>query len=227
MVRVFLVDDHELLRIGLRTLIANEADLSVVGEAGTVTEALAGDAAQLPDVAVVDVQLADGNGVEVCREIRSRHPEVRCLILSAFCDQRDVSAAILAGASGYVLKQRASDDLIAAIREVGAGRTALDPVLTDTVLTQMRAGVEPDPLLLRLSEQERHILELIAWGLTNRQIAERLFLAEKTVRNYVSHLLAKLGMHRRSEAAAYAARLEERGELGGSEPSHPGRGRDI
>ena len=215
--RVFLVDDHELLRVGLRTLMAKEADLTVVGEAGTASEALAGVAAQRPDVVVVDVQLVDGNGVEVCREIRSRHPEVRCLILSAFCDQRDVSASVLAGASGYVLKQRASSDLIEAIREVGAGRTALDPVLTDTLLSQMRAGVEPDPLLLRLSEQERHILELIAGGLTNREIAERMFLAEKTVRNYVSQLLAKLGMHRRSEAAAYAARLEERGELGGSE----------
>jgi two-component system, NarL family, response regulator DevR len=205
--------------MGLRTLIAKEADLSVVGEAGTAGEALAGVAAQRPDVAVVDIQLVEGNGVEVCREIRSRHPEVRCLILSAFCDQRDVSTAILAGASGYVLKERAGSDLIEAIREVGEGRTALDPVLTHTLLTQMRAGVEPDPLLLRLSEQERHILELIALGLTNRQIAERLFLAEKTVRNYVSHLLVKLGMHRRSEAAAYAARLEERGELGS--PEHP------
>lgn len=215
--RVFLVDDHELLRVGLRTLIAKEADLTVVGEAGTASEALAGVAAQRPDVVVVDVQLVDGNGVEVCREIRSRHPEVRCLILSAFCDQRDVSAAVLAGASGYVLKQRASSDLIEAIREVGHGRTALDPVLTDTLLSHMRAGIEPDPLLLRLSEQERHILELIAGGLTNREIAEQMFLAEKTVRNYVSQLLAKLGMHRRSEAAAYAARLEERGELGGSD----------
>ena len=224
---VFLVDDHEVLRIGLRTMIANEPDLSVVGEAGTASEALAGVAAQRPDVAVLDIQLIEGNGVDVCREIRSRHPEVRCLILSAFCDQRDVSAAILAGASGYVLKQRAGRDLISAIREVGEGRTALDPVLTDTLLTQMRAGVEPDPLLVRLSDQERHILELIAGGLTNRQIAERLFLAEKTLRNYVSRLFVKLGMHRRSEAAAYGARLEERGELGG--PEHPGvpRGQDI
>ncbi len=212
--RVFLIDDHELLRVGLRSLLAAEADLCVVGEAATVEEAVAGIEATQPDVAVVDLQLAQGTGIEVCREVRSRHPEVRCLILSAFCDQRDVSCAILAGASGYVLKQRASRDLVEAIRDVGRGGIVLDAILTDSVLSRMRAGVDPDPLLLRLSQQERRILELIAGGLTNRQIAAELFLAEKTVRNYVSHLLAKLGMHRRSEAAAYAARLEERGELG-------------
>ena len=217
-VRVFLIDDHEVFRVGLRNIIERERDLSVVGEAGTGEEALAGVGSVRPDVAVVDIQLAQGNGIEVCREIRSRDPEVRCLILSAFCDQRDVSAAILAGAAGYVLKQRASKDLVEAIREVGQGGTALDPILADNALAQMRTRVEPDPLLLRLSDQERHILELIASGLTNRQIAEKMFLGEKTVRNYVSHVLAKLGMHRRSEAAAYAARLEERGELGPNAP---------
>lgn len=215
MIRVFLVDDHELLRVGLRTQIEKEGDLSVAGEAGTAAEALTGIAASRPDVAVVDIQLVHGNGIEVCREVRSRYPEVRCLILSAFCDVRDVSAAILAGAAGYVLKQRAGKDLIEAIREVGEGRTVLDPVMADTALADMRTGVQPDPRLVALSEQERHILSLIAGGLTNRQIADRLFLAEKTVRNYVSHILAKLGMHRRSEAAAYAARLDERGELDG------------
>ena len=213
-VRVFLLDDHELVRVGLRTLIDAEADLSVVGEAATAEEALVRLPAARPDVAVVDLQLGQSNGVEVCREVRSRHPEVSCLVLSAFSDERDVSAAILAGAAGYVLKQRASKDLVEAIRAVGQGATALDPSLTDGVLTRMRSGSNPDPLLGRLSAQERRILELIAGGLTNRQIADDMFLAEKTVRNYVSNLLAKLGMHRRSEAAAYAARLEERGELG-------------
>lgn len=214
MTRVLLVDDHELLRLGLRTLLDVEPDLSVVGEAGTEAEALAAAAATRPDVAVIDIQLASGNGIDVCRQIRSRQPEVRCLILSAFCDLRDVSAAFTAGASGYMLKQRASTELIRAIRTVADGETVLDPVLGDSVLAGMRAGVEPDALLISLSAQERRILELIAGGLTNRQIAARLYLAEKTVRNYVSHLLAKLGMHRRSEAAAYAARLAERGELG-------------
>lgn len=217
MIRVFLVDDHELLRLGLRTQLELEAEFMVVGEAATAAEALAGVAAVHPDVAVVDVQLAQGNGIELCREVRSRHPEVRCLILSAFCDTRDVSAAVLAGASGYVLKQRAGKDLIEAIRDVGEGRTVLDPVLARTAFAG-HTDVQSDPRLLALSEKERHVLELIAQGLTNRQIAEKLFLGEKTVRNYVSHLLAKLGMHRRSEAAAYAARLEERGELGTSRP---------
>ena len=214
MLRVFLVDDHELLRVGLRTELEVELDLTVVGEAGTAAGALAGIAAVHPDVAILDIQLAEGSGIELCRELRSRHPEVRCLILSAFCDVRDVSAAFLAGASGYVLKQRAAKDLIEAIRAVGEGKTALDPALADTALPEVRAGIQPDPLLIHLSPQERQILEFIAAGLTNRQIGERMFLAEKTVRNYVSHLLAKLGMHRRSEAAAYAARLEERGEFG-------------
>jgi len=212
--RVFLVDDHEMLRLGLRTQLESELDLTVVGEAATEAEALAGVAAVQPDVVVVDIQLGQSSGIDVCREIRSRHPEVRCLVLSAFCDFRDVSAAFLAGASGYVLKQRTGKDLIEAVREVAEGRTVLDPILADTALADVRAGIQPDPLLVQLSEQERQILELIAGGLTNRQIGERLFLAEKTVRNYVSHLLAKLGMHRRSEAAAYAARLEERGGLG-------------
>ena len=216
--RVFLVDDHEMLRLGLRTLLETELDLTVVGEAGTQAEALAGVIAARPDVAVVDVQLGQGSGIEVCREIRARHPEVRCLILSAFCDVRDVSAAFLAGASGYVLKGRTGKDLIAAIRAVSEGGTVLDPALAGTTLREVRAGIEPDPLLTHLTEQEQQILELIARGLTNRQIGERLFLAEKTVRNCVSHLLAKLGMHRRSEAAAYAARLAERGALGESKP---------
>lgn len=213
-VRVFLVDDHELVRLGLRAVIDREDDLSVVGEAGTAAEALNRIAVTRPDVGVVDLQLGEGSGIEVCREVRSRHPEVRCLVLSAFSDERDVSAAILAGAAGYVLKHRASNELVGAIREVGRGGMVLDPALTESVLASLRGGTQPDALLRRLSAQERRILELIAVGQTNRQIADELFLAEKTVRNYVSNLLAKLGMHRRSEAAAFAARLDERGELG-------------
>lgn len=184
----------------------------MVGEAATAEEALARIPGSRPDVAVVDLQLAEGDGVAVCREVRSRHPEVRCLVLSAFSDERDVSGAILAGAAGYVLKQRAGRELVSAIRKVGQGGTVLDPALTEGVLARMRTGGEPDRLR-HLSAQERRILVSIAEGRTNRQIAEELFLAEKTVRNYVSNLLAKLGMHRRSAAAAYAARLEERGEL--------------
>lgn len=215
-VRVFLLDDHELVRVGLRTLIEAEDDLRVVGEAASADDALVRIAAVRPDVAVVDLHLAEGNGIEVCREVRSRHPEVRCLVLSAYSDERDVSAAIVAGAAGYVLKQRAGHDLVAAIREVGQGGMVLDPTLTEGVLSRMRRPVDSDPLLGRLSPQERRILGLIAEGRTNRGIAEELFLSEKTIRNYVSTLLAKLGMRRRSEAAAYAARLEERGELGHS-----------
>lgn len=213
-VKVFLLDDHELVRLGLRTLIEAEADLAVVGEAATADDALARIAAARPDVAIVDLHLDQGDGIEVCRELRSRHPEVKCLVLTAYSDERDVSGAVMAGAAGYVLKQRASRDLVEAIREVGRGGTVLDPAVTEGVLASLRSGGEPDPLLRRLSAQERRILELIAEGRTNRQIAEEMFLAEKTVRNYVSNLLAKLGMQRRSEAAAYAARLEERGQLG-------------
>ena len=213
-VRVFLVDDHELVRIGLRTLIEAEEDLTVVGEAAGAEEAVARIAALRPDVAVVDLHLSDGDGIEVCRQVHSRHPEVRCLVLSAYSDERDVSAAILAGATGYVLKQQAGRELVGAIRQVGRGGMVLDPSLTEGFLSRVRGGTGADDLLARLSAQERRLLELIAEGRTNRGIAEELFLSEKTVRNYVSTLLAKLGMHRRSEAAAYAARLEERGELG-------------
>jgi two-component system response regulator DevR len=213
-VRVFLLDDHELARVGLRTLIEAEGDMVVVGEAGSAAETLDRIAATRPDVAVVDLHLGADHGVEVCREVRSRHADIRCLVLSAFSDDRDVSAAIMAGAAGYILKARAGRDLVDAIRTVAEGGTVLDPALAEGVLTRMRTGGGPDTLISRLSPQERRILEHIAEGRTNRQIAEELSLAEKTVRNYVSHLLAKLGMHRRSEAAAYAARLEERGELG-------------
>lgn len=207
--RVFLLDDHEVVRRGLRELLETEADLEVVGEAGTAEDALGRIPATRPDVAVLDVQLPDGNGVEVCREIRSRDPNVACLMLTSFADDEALFNAIMAGAAGYILKQVKGNDLIDGIRRVARGESLLDPALTTRVLERLRAKPEPDELA-GLTEQERRILDLIAEGLTNRQIGERMFLAEKTVKNYVSNVLAKLGMSRRSEAAAFAARLSER-----------------
>jgi DNA-binding NarL/FixJ family response regulator len=213
-VRIFLLDDHELVRLGLRAALEVEDDLTVVGEASTADEALARIPLARPDVAVVDLHLGQGDGIEVCRELRDRHPEIRCLVLTAYSDERDVLGAVMAGAAGYVLKQRGRQDLVAAVRELGKGGTVLDPAVAEGVLNRLRAQPELDRRLGRLSDQERRILELIAAGATNRQIAETMFLAEKTARNYVSNLLAKLGMSRRSQAAAYGARLAERGELG-------------
>ena len=207
--RVFLLDDHEVVRRGIRELLDSEDDIEVVGEAGTAEEALARIPPTRPEVAVLDVRLPDGDGVEVCREIRSRHPEIQCLMLTSFADDDALFSSIMAGASGYVLKQVKGTDLIDAIRRVGAGESLLDPAVTRRVLERLRTKPEEDELA-GLTDQERKILELIADGLTNRQIAEQIFLAEKTVKNYVSNILAKLGMSRRSEAAAYAARLQER-----------------
>ncbi len=207
--RVFLLDDHEIVRRGLRELLEAEEDLVVAGEAGTAEEALTRIPATSPNVAVLDVRLPDGDGVEVCREIRSRHPEVHCLMLTSFADDEALFSAILAGASGYVLKQVRGTDLVDAIRRVAHGQSLLDPSVTARVLERLRTPQAPDEMA-SLTEQERRILELIAEGLTNRQIGERMFLAEKTVKNYVSNVLMKLGMNRRSEAAAYAARLAER-----------------
>ena len=209
--RVFLLDDHEVVRRGLRDLLEAEDDLVVVGEAGTAEEALSRIPPTRPDVAVLDVRLPDGDGVEVCREVRSRHPEVRCLILTSFADDDALFRAIMAGAAGYVLKQVKALDLVDAIRRVGAGQALLDPTVTERVLERMRRGPERDQRLERLSDQERRILDLIAEGLTNRQIAERIHLAEKTVKNYVSNLLTKLGMERRTQAAVYAAGMRDHG----------------
>jgi two-component system, NarL family, response regulator DevR len=209
-VRVFLLDDHEIVRQGLRGLIEVEDDLTVIGEAGTAEEALHRIPATQPDVAVLDVRLPDGDGVEVCREVRSRFPEVQCLMLTSFADDEALFSAIMAGAAGYVLKQIRGTDLVDAIRRVAAGESLLDPAVTARVLERLRAEPKEDEGLAQLSEQERRILDLIAEGCTNRQISETIFLAEKTVKNYVSSLLAKLGMERRTEAAAYAARLAER-----------------
>jgi DNA-binding NarL/FixJ family response regulator len=207
--RVFLLDDHEIVRRGLRELLEAEEDVEVVGEAGTAEEAYGRIPATRPDVAVLDLQLPDGDGVEVCREIRSKHPEINCLILTSFADDEALFNAIMAGAAGYVLKQVRGHDLVDGIRRVARGESLLDPALTARVLERLRAAPERDELA-PLTDQERRILELIAQGLTNRQIGERMFLAEKTVKNYVSNVLSKLGMSRRSEAAAFAARLDER-----------------
>lgn len=208
-VRVFLLDDHEVVRRGVRELLEADDDIEVVGEAGTAEEAYGRIPATSPNVAVLDVRLPDGNGVEVCREIRSSHPEIACLMLTSFADDEALFSAIMAGASGYVLKQVRGTDLVDGVRRVGRGESLLDPSLTSRVLERLRRPAAPDELA-GLTGQERRILDLIAEGMTNRQIGEQLFLAEKTVKNYVSNLLSKLGMSRRSEAAAYAARLSER-----------------
>lgn len=227
--RVFLLDDHEVVRVGLRELLEAEDDLAVVGEAGTAEEALTRIPATSPDVAVLDVNLPDGSGVEVCREVRSRHPAVNCLILTSFADDDALFNAIMAGASGYVLKQVRGTDLVDAIRRVAGGQSLLDPAVTARVMERLRAPKGPEDDLAGLTEQERRILDLISEGLTNRQIGDRMYLAEKTVKNYVSNVLMKLGMSRRSEAAAYAARLAERhrhdGTSGATEPRRANEGR--
>ena len=210
--RVFLLDDHELVRRGVRDLVSAEEDIVVVGEAATGDEALERIPAAMPDVAVLDVRLGGApggmGGVEVCREVRSAHPGIACVMLTSFADDDALFASIMAGAAGYVLKQIRGSDLVNAIRRVAAGESLLDPVVTSRVLERLRAPVA-DPLA-GLTPQERRILDLITEGKTNRQIGAEMFLAEKTVKNYVSHLLTKLGMERRTEAAAYAATLAER-----------------
>ncbi|MCC9153493.1 response regulator transcription factor [Streptomyces parvulus] len=208
-IRVFLLDDHEVVRRGVHDLLSGEADIEVVGEAGTVADAAARVMATRPDVAVLDVRLPDGSGVEVCRDIRSRDESVRCLMLTSFADDEALFDAIMAGASGYVLKDIRGAELLSAVRGVAAGKSLLDPAATARVLARLRdGGAKPDDRLARLTDQERRILELIGEGLTNRAIGERLHLAEKTIKNYVSSLLAKLGMQRRSQAAAFVARLD-------------------
>jgi two-component system, NarL family, response regulator DevR len=206
-VRVFLLDDHEIVRRGVREVLEASGDIEVVGEAATAEEGMARIPAVKPDVAVVDMRLPDGNGVEVCREVRSRDESIHCLILTSFADDEALFDSIMAGAAGYLLKQIKGTDLVDAIRRVASGQSLLDPNVTARVLERLRKGPEEDERLARLTDQERKILDLIAEGLTNRQIGERMFLAEKTVKNYVSNLLAKLGMERRTEAAVFAAKL--------------------
>jgi DNA-binding NarL/FixJ family response regulator len=206
---VFLLDDHEVVRRGVRELLESGDDVAVVGEAGTADEALRRIPAVAPDVAVLDVRLPDGNGVEVCREIRSRHPEVRCLMLTSFAHDEALFDSIMAGASGYILKQVRGSDFLDSVRRVAAGQSLLDPSVTARVLERLRRDPSEDDGV-HLTGQERRLLDLLAEGLTNREIGERMFLAEKTVKNYVSNLLMKLGMHRRTEAAVYGARLADR-----------------
>jgi DNA-binding NarL/FixJ family response regulator len=204
---VFLLDDHEVVRRGVRDLLEAEADIRVVGEAGSAASALARIPALRPDVAVLDVRLPDGDGVTVCREIRSRMPDVACLMLTSFSDDDALFEAIMAGAAGYVLKQIRGTDLVGAVRTVAKGQSMLDPRAASQVMERLRDQSRKQDPLAELTGQERKILELIGDGLTNRQIGERMFLAEKTVKNYVSALFAKLGMERRTQAAAYAARI--------------------
>ncbi|MFJ9087138.1 response regulator [Streptomyces sp. NPDC102384] len=208
-IHVFLLDDHEVVRRGVHELLSVEDDIEVVGEAGTAADALVRIPATRPDVAVLDVRLPDGSGVEVCREIRSQDESVKCLMLTSFADDEALFDAIMAGASGYVLKAIRGNELLTAVRDVAGGKSLLDPVATARVLERLRdGGRKSDDKLSGLTDQERKILDLIGEGLTNRVIGERLHLAEKTIKNYVSSLLSKLGMERRSQAAAYVARMQ-------------------
>jgi two-component system response regulator DevR len=208
-VRVFLLDDHEIVRRGIADLLETEPDITVVGEAGTAAEALRRIPAVQPDVAVLDARLPDGSGIDVCRDIRSSQPSVRCLILTSYDDEDAIFAAVMAGAAGYLLKQIRGTSLVDAIRQVAAGKSLLDPSVTERLLARLRDGHPRDERLASLTDREREILYLIAEGLTNRQIGERLFLAEKTVKNYVSAQLAKLGLQRRTQAAVYGAQHRE------------------
>ncbi|MFI8192626.1 response regulator [Streptomyces sp. NPDC085946] len=212
-IRVFLLDDHEVVRRGVHDLLNDEPDITVVGEASTAAQALARVPALRPQVAVLDVRLPDGDGVSVCRELRSRMPELACLMLTSFDDEEALLDSIMAGASGYVLKQIRGSDLVAAVRTVAAGQSLLDPSATTRLMARLRQEQEPRPepdALPGLTEREREILALIGEGLTNRQIGQRLYLAEKTVKNHISRLLAKLGVERRIQAAVIATQAQDR-----------------
>ena len=208
--RVFLLDDHEVVRRGLRELLNAEEDLSVVGETGTADEAMSLALSTRPDVAVLDVRLPDGDGVEVCRDLRSVLPELKCLMLTSYADDEAMFSAILAGASGYVLKQLRGNELVATIRRVATGESLLDPALTRQLMDRLNGAKAEDERLARLTNQERNVLKLIVEGKTNRQIGEEMGLAEKTVKNYVSNMLTKTGFTGRTEAAIYVTRLSER-----------------
>jgi two-component system response regulator DevR len=208
-IRVFLLDDHEIVRRGIGDLLQAEADIAVVGEASTAAEALTRIPAAQPQVAILDARLPDGSGIDVCREIRSAVPSVRCLILTSYDDDEALFAAVMAGAAGYLLKEIRGNGLVDAVRQVASGKSLLDPAVTERLLTRLRDGTPEDARLASLSDREREILNLITEGLTNRQIGERLFLAEKTVKNHVSGLLSKLGMERRTQAAVYGAEVRK------------------
>jgi len=207
MIRVFLVDDHEIVRRGIADIVDAAGDLVVVGESGSVRGTLARVAATLPDVVVLDVRLGDGSGVDLCRDIRSAHPDMACLMLTAFDDDDASRLAVVAGAAGYVLKDIRGQNLVDGIRLVAAGRSLIAPALRDRVAAELHRPTSAAPSIPPLTLRESQVLQLITDGLTNRQIGERLELAEKTVKNYVSGLLAKLGMERRTQAAVYGARL--------------------
>ncbi|HEX5116643.1 MAG TPA: response regulator transcription factor [Pseudonocardiaceae bacterium] len=212
MISVFLVDDHEVVRRGVAEMIDDEADLRVVGQASSVSEALARIPALRPDVAVLDMRLPDGNGVELCRDLRSKLPELNCLMLTSYTDDQAMLDAILAGAAGYVIKDIKGVDLVAAVRTVGSGQSLLDSRAAGALMARIRASVAAPGPLDALTDQEKTLLELIGEGLTNRQIAERMFLAEKTIKNYVSRLLAKLGMQRRTQAAVLVTELRDQAQ---------------
>ena len=207
MIRVFLLDDHEVVRRGLADLLQAEGDIEVVGESGSAVEATHRVPALRPDVAILDARLPDGNGIDVCRDVRAVDPSIKGLILTSYEDDEALFAAIMAGASGYVLKQIRGTDLVDAVRRVAAGQSLLDPAVTARVLERIRTGIEEPRELKSLTDQERRILEYIAEGLTNHEIAQRMYLADKTVKNYVSSVLAKLGLERRTQAAVLATRL--------------------
>lgn len=205
-IRVFLLDDHEVVRRGLKDLLEADGDIEVVGESGLAQEATRRIPALKPHVAVLDARLPDGSGIDVCRDVRSTNPEIAALILTSYDDDEALFSAIMAGAAGYVLKQIRGTDLVDAVRRVAAGQSLLDPAVTQQVLDRLRQGPPQDVALAPLTDQERRVLELIGEGLTNRQIGEHMFLAEKTIKNYVSALLNKLGMERRTQAAVFASK---------------------
>ncbi|MFB7169942.1 response regulator [Streptomyces sp. NPDC056254] len=224
-IKVFLLDDHEVVRRGVRDLLDAEADITVVGEAGTAEQALARGPALRPDVAVLDIRLPDGDGITVCRELRSRMPDLACLMLTSFDDEEALLDAIMAGAAGYVLKQIKGADLVSAVRMIATGQSLLDPATTARLMRSLRdpEAAEPaeDARLSALSERERAVLELIGGGLTNRQIAKQLYLSEKTVKNHISRLLGKLGVERRVQAAVIAAQVHDQRHHGETDsPKH-------
>ena len=209
MVKVFLVDDHEVVRRGLVDLLSSDAELDVIGEAGSVAQALAQIPALRPDVVVLDVRLPDGNGIELCRDLLSKMPDLRCLMLTSFTSDEAMLDAILAGASGYVVKDIKGMELAKAIKDVGGGRSLLDNRAAAALMAKLRGAAERSDPLSGLTDQERVLLNLLGEGLTNKDIAARMFLAEKTVKNYVSRLLAKLGMERRTQAAVFVSKLSQ------------------